>query len=328
MMKVIGFDNQKKFLIKNYLNNKLPHSIILSGDKGIGKKTFIIDFFASIFNELFDNNNLKQHLNLIKNNTHPNIKYISNLVDKKTNKTKSQITIDQIRQLNSFLNETSVYENISKFLIIDNADSLNVSASNSLLKNLEEPKKNTYFFLIVHKLSYLLPTIRSRCLKLRFNKHDFNTFKLIITKQLNIVNENEILFLYDLSNGSPGIAINIYDEELVGFYDQILFFFDQNKIYHADQINFSKKISLYDDEKFKIFLFVLKNILINIIKIKVNINFNYNTNNKYDKKLTNISSYISKNSLFNKFEYLIKNENDLFTYNLDKNLFMLNFFSK
>ena len=210
-------------------------------------------------------------MNLIKNNTHPNIKYISNLVDKKTNKTKSQITIDQIRQLNSFLNETSVYENISKFIIIDNADSLNISASNSLLKNLEEPKKNTYFFLIVHKLSYLLPTIRS--------------FKLIITKQLNIVNENEILFLYDLSNGSPGIAINIYDEELVGFYDQILFFFDQNKVYHADQINFSKKISLYDDEKFKIFLFVLKNILINIIKIKVNINFNYNTKNKYDKKL-------------------------------------------
>ena len=42
----------------------------------------------------------------------------------------------------------------------------------------------------------------------------------------------------------------------------------------------------------------------------------------------NISDKISTNSINKKLDYLIKNENDLFTLNLDKKIFMINFFSE
>ena len=61
-----------------------------------------------------------------------------------------------------------------KLVLIDNADQLNKNAANALLKILEEPKKNTYFFLISHQLSFLLaPTIRSRCIKFKLKKPSF-----------------------------------------------------------------------------------------------------------------------------------------------------------
>ena len=38
--------------------------------------------------------------------------------------------------------------------------------------------------------------------------------------------------------------------------------------------------------------------------------------------------FISRNIIIQRLEYLIKNENDLFAYNLDKNYFILNFFAQ
>ena len=50
----------------------------------------------------------------------------------------------------------------------------------------------------------------------------------------------------------------------------------------------------------------------------------------YDNYLNLVKSSdnISQNTIFNSLEYLIINENDLFAYNLDKKLFLLNFFAQ
>ena len=65
------------------------------------------------------------------------------------NRIGTEITIDQIRNLNSFFHESSI-DGMSKFIIIDSTDDLNINASNALLKILEEPKNDTYIFLISH----------------------------------------------------------------------------------------------------------------------------------------------------------------------------------
>jgi hypothetical protein len=54
------------------------------------------------------------------------------------------------------------YEGRTKVFIIDPADGLSVGGSNSLLKTLEEPTRNTEFLLITRSPDLLLPTIRSR----------------------------------------------------------------------------------------------------------------------------------------------------------------------
>ncbi|HEV7766218.1 MAG TPA: hypothetical protein VGQ76_14530 [Thermoanaerobaculia bacterium] len=87
--------------------------------------------------------------------THPDVHFVEAAADKK------MISVDQIRAL---VEESTMrpYEGRSKVFIIDPADGLSVSGSNSLLKTLEEPSRDTSFLLITRSPDLLLPTIRSR----------------------------------------------------------------------------------------------------------------------------------------------------------------------
>src|SRR5205085_10810948 len=74
---------------------------------------------------------------------------------------KKMISVEQIRDL---VAEASLrpYEGRTKVFIIDPADALSAGGSNSLLKTLEEPTRDTTFILITRSPDLLLPTIRSR----------------------------------------------------------------------------------------------------------------------------------------------------------------------
>ena len=54
-----------------------------------------------------------------------------------------------------------------KIVIIDNLEYFNLNALSALLKIIEEPPQNTYFFLINNSESKLLKTIKSRCLEFK-----------------------------------------------------------------------------------------------------------------------------------------------------------------
>ena len=95
--------------------------------------------------------------------------FIDKEIDEKSKKQRNYIVIDQIRDLESFIYQSSLLE-LPKIILIDCADDLNINSSSSLLKILEEPRKNTFFFLISHNPSKLSDTILSRCLKFYFKK--------------------------------------------------------------------------------------------------------------------------------------------------------------
>ena len=71
------------------------------------------------------------------------------------------ISVEQIREIVSGA-AMRPFEGKGKVFIIDPADALSVSGSNSLLKTLEEPARDTTFVLITRTPDLLLPTIRSR----------------------------------------------------------------------------------------------------------------------------------------------------------------------
>lgn len=79
---------------------------------------------------------------------------------------KTQIKIDQTREVLDFLSLRSMSK--ARVIIIDEAHLLNPQAGNSLLKILEEPPDNTYFFLIAPSARHVLPTLRSRSQIVRF----------------------------------------------------------------------------------------------------------------------------------------------------------------
>ena len=78
------------------------------------------------------------------------------------------IKIDQLRQVV----ERSAYrpfEGRRRVVIIDEADAIEAAAQNTLLKTLEEPPAATTFVLVTARPDVLLPTVLSRCQRLRFS---------------------------------------------------------------------------------------------------------------------------------------------------------------
>ena len=77
------------------------------------------------------------------------------------------IKVDQVREL---IDRAAYrpFEGRRRVVIIDEADALVPAAQNALLKTLEEPPSLSVFMLITARPDALLPTVRSRCPRLRF----------------------------------------------------------------------------------------------------------------------------------------------------------------
>jgi DNA polymerase-3 subunit delta' len=94
--------------------------------------------------------------------SHPGLLVIRRPYDHKTKKHRSEITVDEVRRIKSFLGLTAD-ETSWRVVIVDAADDMNTNAANALLKSLEEPPKRSIFLLVASSPGGLLPTIRSRC---------------------------------------------------------------------------------------------------------------------------------------------------------------------
>jgi len=77
-----------------------------------------------------------------------------------------QITIQSVRDLSADLALTA-HGRGYKIALVHPAEAMNVFAANALLKTLEEPPKRTLVLLVTSQPSRLLPTLRSRCSRLR-----------------------------------------------------------------------------------------------------------------------------------------------------------------
>lgn len=327
MIELIGFEKEYSDLLKRYKSNNLPNSILIHGLSGIGKRTFLNKLVKNILNIEFKDNNVDHHLNLFKNNTHPNIKIIEKEIDSKTGKIKTNITIDQIRRLKTFLNSTSIIQNSSKIVIIDSADYLNISSANSMLKILEEPKENTYIFLISNQISLLLPTIRSRCLKIKFNTHNLTNFTNIIKDNIDEISNEEINFYFELTYGSPGTTILYYNNDFLDIFQLSIKCLLSNDL-DDDKINLSNILSKLTNDEFNNYLSMLKFILIVANKLKVNRDDKSLVNMPNYLELESLSANLTQKNLIDRFDYLTNNQKELFSLNLDKKIFILNFLTQ
>jgi DNA polymerase III subunit delta' len=78
------------------------------------------------------------------------------------------IVVDQVRDLVDHRLALKRFEGRRRFVVIDPADAMNPQAQNALLKTLEEPPEDTTLVLVASSPDGLLPTIRSRCLRVPF----------------------------------------------------------------------------------------------------------------------------------------------------------------
>ncbi len=208
-MSLIGFDKIKTDFLSLFKQNKLHHAILLSGKEGVGKASFALEFALEIIGS--------------KNKNHPDLL----LIEKEEG--KRDISIDQIRKIAPFLNQTSAISK-NRFIIVDAADNFNKSSANAILKVLEEPSKNCFLILISHSLSKLLPTIKSRCQIVKINDLSFEEFKTALEnsrpKFLPKITDNEIKALSLLCDNSPSKAIKSGDD-FIFLYQNLLISIDK-----------------------------------------------------------------------------------------------------
>lgn len=208
--RLYGLNNIFNEITSLYKKKKMPTKILLSGKKGLGKSTLahhIINYILSYSEDFkYDSKNLiinkeNKSFKLLQSNSHPNFYPIYLLDDKKN------IDIAQIRKMITYTNKSS-FNNMPRFILIDNIENLNKNSVNALLKIIEEPNNNVFFILINNNEKNILPTLKSRCL----------TFKINFTFKQSIYVSNQILNkdIFDLINldlinyyNTPGEIVNL-----------------------------------------------------------------------------------------------------------------------
>ncbi|OGV75254.1 MAG: hypothetical protein A2269_01725 [Lentisphaerae bacterium RIFOXYA12_FULL_60_10] len=77
--------------------------------------------------------------------------------------------VDRVRDMRRYVSQTSFVRDGWKAMVVVGADRLGQDSSNTLLKILEEPPARTVFFLLSDSPQSLLPTVLSRCQRIRLS---------------------------------------------------------------------------------------------------------------------------------------------------------------
>ena len=277
--------SHRLFFLTKYLDNfgklieseNFPKTSMFTGNKGQGKYTLISHLLFSIKDDKYDNNNYQINKNSkFYNSFYSGINTNFICID------SSLIKIEDIRELKINILSKKI-NNEKRFIVFDDVDLINLNCANALLKIIEEPLNNDYFFLINNKTQNLIETVKSRCVEFKI---DMN-FKGLNNNIQEFLKTFELKPLIDFDHNllTPGLFLR---------FNQIMYEYNldlKDTIYE----NFKKILNNHKRNKLRI----------NIDLMKYIINFYFETENKS----------------ISKFQ-IIKIIDELFNYNLSQKTFL------
>ena len=277
--------SHRLFFLTKYLDNfgklieseNFPKTSMFTGNKGQGKYTLISHLLFSIKDDKYDNNNYQINKNSkFYNSFYSGINTNFICID------SSLIKVEDIRELKINILSKKI-NNEKRFIVFDDVDLINLNCANALLKIIEEPLNNDYFFLINNKTQNLIETVKSRCVEFKI---DMN-FKGLNNNIQEFLKTFELKPLIDFDHNllTPGLFLR---------FNQIMYEYDldlNDTIYE----NFKKILNNHKRNKLRI----------NIDLMKYIINFYFETENKS----------------ISKFQ-IIKIIDELFNYNLSQKTFL------
>jgi DNA polymerase-3 subunit delta' len=174
-----GNDRVKELLRRMLAAGRLPGALLFTGEEGIGKKLFALEIAKAL--------NCRSQRGVEGCGECPSCVRIAKLNYPQSSESddwkgiiwtdhpdvgmvvapKRLLLVDQMRQIEREANFRP-YEGRARVFLVDDADKLNDSSANALLKVLEEPPHTSHIILITSRPAMLLPTIRSRCQMIRF----------------------------------------------------------------------------------------------------------------------------------------------------------------
>ena len=188
---ILGQDKAITYLKTLVQNQRVPGALLFYGPDGVGKAKTALEFAKAL--NCLDAASRAQgeacgtcaHCKAISQHTHPDVLFVdflyqARLTVKKDFSSSSyeeelekelakqqHINVETIRQVTAKSQQKAV-QNGWKVLIIDQAQSMQHTAANALLKFIEEPPAKTLWILITNKRTAMLRTILSRCQPLAF----------------------------------------------------------------------------------------------------------------------------------------------------------------
>lgn len=178
---VIGHEEIIRHLQNAIKTGKISHSYIFAGEPGSGKRLLAGIYAMTLQCEAGGENacgKCESCKRAIGKN-HPDIIMVKH-------EKPNTISIDEIRE--QVVNDVDIkpYSSPHKIYIIPDAEIMTPQAQNALLKTIEEPPEYAVIMLLTSNIDGLLPTIRSRCVRLDLKVVDDGLVKKYLMEHLHI----------------------------------------------------------------------------------------------------------------------------------------------
>ena len=233
--RLIGHAPAEKMFLDAYNAGKLHHAWLMTGPRGVGKATlawrmarFLLatpasdgGMFAAPVPESLDISPDNPIARRIAAGSESRAALLRPLYDAKKDKLAAIIDVEQIRDLKASFGLKAA-DGGRRTVVVDSIDEMNPNAANAFLKLLEEPPAEVTFFLISHRPSGLLPTIRSRCRELRIGPLSPSDLSDALTAAGGEVDPADRIALAELAGGSVGAAFELTNLNGLSLYQMIV----------------------------------------------------------------------------------------------------------
>lgn len=251
------------FLFERYQKKRLPSAFLFEGIKGIGKTHFAQAFTAFLLCQAKHTNTpcgTCEACHFIKSGTHPDFIHVVG------EGSGQMITVDQIRALNEEVFKTTYLQGV-RVVLIEAAHRLNLAAANALLKTLEEPPVFVIFILLTDQSYQILPTIRSRCERIKFSKPPFEIAHTWLNEQClsKPVENYSAEFLLRLTQGCPLEAKTLIENATLHWRESLIHDFSAVILGNIDPLSLAEKYKELDQ---RVLFFWIKTIILDFIYLK------------------------------------------------------------
>lgn len=232
---LVGHENAERELERLYRTGRLPHAILLGGPRGIGKATlaFRLARFVLAQGDHSEGPSLlggagqtglavdPEHpvFRRVAAGGHADLLTVERAWDPRRRRLRGEIVVEDAREISGFFRLTAAEEGW-RIVVIDGAEEMNRSAANAILKILEEPPGRALLLLVSHHPGRLLPTIRSRCRRLRLVPPPLPV--ALIRRYRPQLDAAEADGLAALCGGSIGRALGLADGGGLALYRDLL----------------------------------------------------------------------------------------------------------
>ena len=150
--------------VQRLSGSRLAHACLIAGPQGLGKLEFARQMVVTMLcqQQELQACGVCRSCQLFASGAHPDFRLLTFEINPRTDKMRTELVIDQVRELNAFMQLTHS-TSPRKVALIHPAEAMNRNTANALLKTLEEPPGNAVLVLVAHDPSRLAATIRSRC---------------------------------------------------------------------------------------------------------------------------------------------------------------------